>query len=121
MIRGGDGGRTNLPRDVRVETAEDDVAVAELGRLALAHDHVRDGADGRGLLPPHGILVLLARGARGGADGVEDEGGVLREEEDEALPDGAGAAQDAWCANCQSGVLGWMDGRRSSPLVSVEG
>jgi len=44
------------------------------------------------LLPPYGILVLLSRRSRRCADSDELEVGVLGEEEDEALADGAGAA-----------------------------
>lgn len=87
-------GHTDLASDVRVETAEDNIAILELLSLALSHDHLGDVAHGRGLLPPHGILVLLAGGARRGADGVELQEGVLGEEEDEALADGAGASED---------------------------
>ena len=93
--RGGGPRLTNIARHVRVEPAKDDVAVAKLGRLALPHHHVGDVAHGPGLLPPDGILVLLARGARRRANGVQLEVRVLREEEDEALADGAGAPEDA--------------------------
>jgi hypothetical protein len=58
------GMHTNIASDVRVKTAEDNIAVLELVGLALSHDHVGDIAHGRGLLPSHGILVLLAGGAR---------------------------------------------------------
>lgn len=88
--------RTDFAGHVRVQAAEDDVAVAKLGGLALADDHIADGADGGGLFPADGIAVLLAGGTGGGADGVEGEGGMLGEEEDEALADGASASQDAW-------------------------
>jgi len=53
------------------------------------------------LLPLHSILVLLACGSRGGANGVEDEVWVLCEEEDEALADGSCAAQYT-CEFCMS-------------------
>lgn len=92
---GGGEGHTDLASDVRVETAKDNIAILELLSLALSHDHLGDVAHGRGLLPPHGILVLLAGGARRSADGVELQEGVLGEEEDEALADGAGASEDA--------------------------
>lgn len=71
---------TDLAGNVRVEAAEHNVAVLEFFGLALPHDHVGDVAHGRGLLPPHGILVLLAGGAGRGADGVQLEEGVLGEE-----------------------------------------
>lgn len=87
--------RTNLASDVGVQAGEDNVAVRKLGGLALAHDEVAKGAHGRGLLPADGIAVFLAGGAGGGADCDELEVGVLREEENEALADGAGAAKDA--------------------------
>jgi hypothetical protein len=96
-VQGGGKRLTNLSSNVRIQPAENNVAVLELRGLALADNHLGDVlADGRGLLPPHGIAVLLAGGPRGGADGVELERGVLREEEDEALADRAGAAEDAW-------------------------
>lgn len=78
--------------DVRVEAGEDDVAVAEFGGFAFAHDHVGDGTDGGGLFPADCVGVFLAGGAGGGADGVEDEVWVLGEEEDEALAYGAGGS-----------------------------
>lgn len=53
--------RTYLAGDVRVQPAEDDVAVGEFASLALADDEFADGPHGRSLLPPHRILVLLAR------------------------------------------------------------
>ena len=86
--------RTDFTGDVRVQAAEDDVAVGELAGLTLANDELADGTHGGGLLPPHGILVLLAGGPGRGADGVEDEVRVLGEQQDEALADGARAAQD---------------------------
>jgi hypothetical protein len=73
--------------DVRVESAEDDVAVREEGGLALADNEVAYlRRYGRGLLPSYRIAVFLARRPGRGADGDEFEGGVLLEEEDEALP-----------------------------------
>ena len=81
---------------VRVQAAEDDVAVAEVGCLALAHDQIADGwGDGLGLFPLDGIAIFLSGRPGGGADGNEAKGGMLLEEEDEALADGPGAAQDA--------------------------
>jgi hypothetical protein len=85
---------TNVAGDVRVKTAKDNVTVLELIRLALPHHHLGDVAHGGGLLPPHGILILLARGAGRGADGVEGEVRMLGEEEDEALTDGASGTED---------------------------
>ncbi len=85
---------TDLAGDVRVQPAEDDVAVGELARLALAHDELAYVAHRRGLLPPHGVPVLLAGRSRRGPDGVQDEVRVLRQQQDEALADGAGATQD---------------------------
>lgn len=93
-----DRGLTNLASDVRVQPAENDIAVGELGHLALPHNQLARIADGRGLLPADGILILLSRGARRGADGVQLEVGVLREEEDEALAHGAGATKDTYGA-----------------------
>lgn len=58
------GIHTDIASDVRVKTAEDYIAVLELLGLALSHDHVGNIAHGRGLLPSHGILILLAGGAR---------------------------------------------------------
>ncbi len=89
--------RTNVAGHVRVEAGKDDVAVGKLAGLALAHHHVGDLAHGRGLLPADGVLVGLASGARGGADGVQHQRGMLGEEQDEALADGASGAEDAWC------------------------
>jgi hypothetical protein len=37
----------------------------------------------------YGVVVFFARGAGGGVDGDEAEGGVRLEEEDETLADGA--------------------------------
>lgn len=87
--------RTNIASDIGIEAAKHHVAVGKLLRAALPHDHLGDVANGRGLLPPHGILVLLACGAGRGADCVQLEGRVALQEEDEALADGAGAAEDA--------------------------
>lgn len=89
------GKLTNLAGNVRVKTAEHNVAVAELRGLALADDEVGDGAHGRGLLPPHGIAVFLASRAGRGADSDELEVWVLRQKQDETLADGAGAAENA--------------------------
>lgn len=63
-------------------------------RLALSHHHLGDVAHGSGLLPPHGILVLLARGSGRGADGVEGEVRVLGEEKNESLTNGASGTED---------------------------
>lgn len=87
---------TNIARDIGIESAEDHIAVLKLLRAALPHDHVGDVANGRGLLPSHGVLVLLAGGAGRCADGVELERWVALEEEDEALADGASASEDTW-------------------------
>lgn len=93
------GGRshepTNVARNTRVQPAEHDIAVGKLGRLALLDDELARIADGRRLLPLHGVLVLLAGGPRRGADGVELDVRVVLEEEDEALAHGAGAPEDA--------------------------
>lgn len=86
---------TNIARDIGIEPAKHHVAVLEFLWAALPHDHVGDIANGRGLLPSHGVLVLLAGGARRCADGVQLERRVALEEEDEALADGASAAEDA--------------------------
>lgn len=94
----GKGGfkRTNVPGHVRVEAAEDEVAVGKLGGAALAHHHGGDGvAHGPGLLPPHRLAVRPAGGAGRGPDGVQPQQRVPREQQHEALPDGAGAAEDA--------------------------
>lgn len=88
--------RTNIASDIGIEAAKHHVAVGKLLRAALPHDHLGHVANGRGLLPPHGILVLLACGAGRGADCVQLEGRVALQQEDEALADGAGAAEDAW-------------------------
>jgi hypothetical protein len=56
--------RTNFARDIGIEPAEHHVAVFEFLRAAFPHHHLRDVANGRSLLPPHGILVFLACGAR---------------------------------------------------------
>ena len=87
--------RTNLAGDIGIEPAKHHVAVRKLLRPALPHDQVGNVAHGRGLFPPDGILVLLSGGASRGADGVEVERRVALQEEDEALADGASAAEDA--------------------------
>lgn len=94
--KGREGVLTNIAGDVAVQPAKHHVAVAKLGRPALAHHHVRHGgAHGAGLLPPRRVPVPLPGGARRGADGVEDERRVVLEEHHEALADGARAAQHA--------------------------
>lgn len=98
-------GRTNVASDIRVETAEDDVAVGKLRGLALAHDEVADGAHGGGLLPFRGVAVLLAGGARGGANGDELEVGQLAEQQNKTLSDGACASKDAWEKRYRSAVI----------------
>jgi len=92
-------GRTNLAGDIRVQSAEDEITVRELGGLALAHDEVADGTHGRGLFPPHGIAILLASRSGGGTDGNKLKVGVLAEEKNEALANGASAAEDTWKIN----------------------
>lgn len=84
---------TNFTCHIRVQTAKDNVALQELAGLALLHDQVGDLAHGGGLLPPHGILVLLSGRSRRGTDGVEDKVRVVLEQEDEALANGAGSTQ----------------------------
>lgn len=85
--------RTYLARNVRVQPAEDDVAVCEFTGLALADDELADSAHGGRLLPPYGILIFLARGPGRGANSVEDEMRVLRQQQDEALSDGTRGAK----------------------------
>ena len=92
---GKSSGLTNVARDTRIQPAEHDIAVGELARLALLDDKLARVADGRRLLPLHGVLVLLAGGPRRGADGVELDVRVVLEEEDEALAHGPRAAEDA--------------------------
>lgn len=86
--------RTDFTSNIRIQPTEDNITLLEVLRLALLHDNLGDVAHGGSLLPAHGVLVLLARGARRGADGVELEVRVLGEEEDEALADGASGAED---------------------------
>jgi hypothetical protein len=70
-----------MPSNVRIQPTEYDITVDELARLALLHDQfLRVLVHGRSLLPPHCILVFLARRPRGCADGVEFEVRVLCEE-----------------------------------------
>lgn len=87
-----------VARDVGVQAREDDVAFAlELIRAAVLHDELAESfAHGQGLLPFHGVAVLLAGAFRGGADGGEGEVRVQGEEEDESLADGASRSQDTW-------------------------
>jgi hypothetical protein len=54
---------TGLASDVTVQSREDKVTILELLGAALAQDNVAERPrHGRGLLPPDGILVLLAKG-----------------------------------------------------------
>lgn len=96
---------TNVAGNVRVETGKDNVTVGKLARLALADDHVGDLAHGGGLLPADGVLVRFTGGARRGTDGVEDEGGMLGEEQDEALADGARGTEDTCMNHSQYSIL----------------
>lgn len=82
--------------NVRVKTREDNVAVTELRGLALADNHVANDTDGGGLLPSDSVLVLLACGARRGADSVELQCRMLGEEEDEALAYRACTSKDTY-------------------------
>lgn len=86
--------RTNFSCNVRIQSAEYDVTLRELARLALLHNQVAHGAHGRRLLPLDGIAVLLACGLGRGADGNKLEEGVVLEQEDEALAYGAGGTED---------------------------
>lgn len=86
--------RTNLAGDIGIQPAKHHVAVRKLLWPALPHDQVGNLAHRRGLLPPDGILVLLSGRARRGADGVEVECRVALQQKDEALADGASAAED---------------------------
>lgn len=87
---------TDFSCNVRVQAAENDVAITEFARLALLDDQIAHGAHGCGLLPLDRIAVLLACGLRRRADGDELQEGVVLEEEDEALAHGAGGAEDTW-------------------------
>jgi hypothetical protein len=90
--------RTNVSRDIAVQTGEDEVAVCELFGRALLDYEVADALrEGDGLLPPHGIFVLLPCRALRGADRVQDEVRVESEEENEALADGPCGTEDSWC------------------------
>lgn len=88
--------RTDFSRYARVQAAEDNIAFTELARLALLDHQIAHGAHGGGLLPLDGIAVLLACGLGRGADGDELQEGVVLEQENEALADGAGGAEDTW-------------------------
>lgn len=88
--------RTNFSCYARVQAAEDDIAFTELARLALLNHQIAHGAHGGGLLPLDGIAVLLAGGLWRSADSDELQEGVVLEQEDEALADGAGGAEDTW-------------------------
>lgn len=92
----GSRGLTNVARNARVQPAEHDIAVGKLARLALLDDDLARLADGRRLLPLHGVLVLLAGRPRRRTNGVELDVRVVLEEEDEALAHGARASEDAY-------------------------
>lgn len=85
----------NIAGDIGVEAGEDNIAVLEVLGFTGGNGKGSGGSrNRRGLFPADGFGVELAGGTWGGADGGEGEGGVGREEEDEALSDGAGGAED---------------------------
>lgn len=69
---------TSLASNVAVEPGEDQVAVLELFGFAFPKNEVAELLrHGRGLLPPDSILVLLAKGAVRGTNGVKLQEWVL--------------------------------------------
>lgn len=92
---------TNIACNVGVQTAKDNVTFEKLARLALLDDEVAHRAHWGGLLPLDGIAVLLACRLGRGADGNELEERVVLQQEDEALANGAGGAEDTCMKNSQ--------------------
>ena len=79
---------TNIARYIAVETREDQVAFAELGRLAGPDEHALYRLwDERGLLPFDCLLIRLARRARRGAESDKLEVGMRMKQHDESLAD----------------------------------
>lgn len=71
----------------------------------------------RSLLPLHGILVALVGGALGGSNGVQLQEGVVGEQEDESLADGASGAQDPYPSSVQvypAYSTYWLEAYRTS-------
>ena len=86
---------TSLAGDVTVQAGEDKVTVRKVLCPAFPHDQVAESLrHGRRLLLLNGILILLARGALRGTESVELQEGVIGEEEDESLANGASGAED---------------------------
>lgn len=81
---------TYRARNIVVQTTKHNLALHELLRDAFFHDEVfREIRDRGRLLPFDNLTVDVPYGAGGGADGVHDEVGVLGEEDEEPLADGA--------------------------------
>lgn len=86
---------TSLAGNIAVQSGEDKVTITELSGAALSQDQVAKVLRHRGcLLPAHSILVLLAGIAFRGTDGVQFEEGVISEEKNEALANGASGTED---------------------------
>jgi len=105
-------GALNRARHRRVEPAENEVARREGLRHARLHGHVGHALRHRRAREPvRGLTVRLPGGALRRSQRGDLEPGMIREEANEGLPDGASSAQDA-CAKMHSvGSRSFQKGR----------
>ena len=90
-------GSLYIARNIVIKAGKDDGAVLEVLCLALVDDDVADvGGDAVCLLPVDGGGVGLSGRPWGCTEGMDDEPGVVGEEADEALADGASCAEDTY-------------------------
>lgn len=89
--------RTGLSSNITVQSREDKVTVREQLGFAVTQDEVAELLrHGRGLLPVHGILVLLVGGARRSTNGVQLKERVVCQQQNEALTHRASGTEDTF-------------------------